>query len=112
MEPVIPKEAQTDPNTEKFNPFAYNMANEKNSDAVSTAKGILMQADLLQREANTLRAKAYSMAPSLQPRMAESAPMKAETKTAETKTVSPVKNIPIKETEKVTAKKRGRPKTV
>lgn len=73
----IPDEyKKADPNdtmAEKFNQHTYNRDVNESEDVKATAKGILLQAELLQRDARALFEKAYNMAPSLRPAPQEAA---------------------------------------
>ena len=80
-----------DPNTPRFNPHTHNQDVKASEDKISAARGILGQAEFLERDARRLREQAYAIAPDLRPRLTVS----AETKTTET--------IPVE-----TPKKRGR----
>jgi len=64
-----------------FNPHAHNQDAIENEDTLATAKGILIQANMLQAEANGLYEKAYRAAPSLRPAPTATAP-KAKPKAA------------------------------
>lgn len=61
-----PKNAQ---NPEKFNPYGHNIAVNNSEERVSAAKGLLLQASLLETDSKKLKEQAYSMAPELRPQL-------------------------------------------
>ena len=76
-----PNQMEQPVHPEKFNPIAHNIAIEQNEKVSGAARGMIIQAELLERDAAQLRAKAYGINPTLRP------------------------SVPTP----VTAKKRGRP---
>ncbi len=62
------------PNDIRFNPHAHNQQVYESEDKASQARGILTQAEYMERDAARLREQAYAIAPSLRPRAKASAP--------------------------------------
>ncbi|NJO62883.1 MAG: hypothetical protein HC836_33080 [Richelia sp. RM2_1_2] len=58
---------KNDPNTAKFNPHLNNINAHSSQEKLSAAKGIITQAELLERDAAKLREQAYAFAPELRP---------------------------------------------
>jgi len=70
---VPPEYLENNPNQgqiDKFNPHAHNQDIRETEDTLATAKGILLQAGLLQNDATAMFNKAYGLAPSLRPQVA------------------------------------------
>lgn len=76
----IPAEyLNSDPNNAaKFNPHAHNQNVNETENTIATAKGILLQAQLLQSDATVMFEKAYGLAPSLRPAAHKAAPVVTE----------------------------------
>ena len=91
---------RNDPNAPKFNPHTHNMEAKSSEDKISAARGLIMQAGFVERDAHKLREQAYAIAPELRPQSVVSPStnmqMQGESNT-----------IKIEETKK---RSRGRPK--
>lgn len=84
-----------DPNeSTKFNPMEHNRDLQADENMIGTAKGVLLQADILAQEANVMREKAYAMAPSLRPKA--KAPAKATANKAAAKKAPAKRGRPSK----------------
>lgn len=59
------------PTTEKFNPHVVNQQAHVSDQNVGTAKNLLIEAEMLEADAQSKRSRAYAMAPSLRPAAAE-----------------------------------------
>lgn len=87
-----------DPNLPKFNPHLHNINSKSSEEKISSAKGIISQAEYLEADAKRLREQAYALAPELRPNTAGHPPAQAQhvesvpvLETAETPKAAPVK---------------------
>jgi len=65
---ILEPSKENDPHNPRFNPHLENLNASTKEELEGSARSLLMQADLIERDAKNMRERAYNMAPSLRPR--------------------------------------------
>lgn len=88
----VPITDENDPTKTRFNPHSHNVESSNQEAVEGAARGLIVQAELLEKDAARLREQAYAMAPTLKPKATKAA----------------TKAKPAKTTAKSSPKKTGR----